>query len=209
MTKKALLVIDVQNDFMPEGALPVKNGDEIIPIIEKIISYPYDVIVASKDYHPLDHGSFAVTHHKNVGEKIILNGLEQILWPVHCVEGTFGAELAFSSNSQKIENIFLKGQDKDTDSYSAFFDNGHKKSTGLGDFLKSLKIDEIYVVGLATDYCVKFTVLDALSLRFRVYVVVDGCRGVNIHPDDSNKALKEMERSGALLTYSKNLISSP
>ena len=209
MTKKALLVIDVQNDFMPEGALPVKNGDEIIPIIEKIISYPYDVIVASKDYHPLDHGSFAVTHHKNVGEKIILNGLEQILWPVHCVEGTFGAELAFSSNSQKIENIFLKGQDKDTDSYSAFFDNGHKKSTGLGDFLKSLKIDEIYVVGLATDYCVKFTVLDALSLGFRVYVVVDGCRGVNIHPDDSNKALKEMERSGALLTYSKNLISSP
>ena len=206
MTKKALLVIDVQNDFMPEGALPVKNGDEII---KKIISYPYDVIVASKDYHPLDHGSFAVTHHKNVGEKIILNGLEQILWPVHCVEGTFGAELAFSSNSQKIENIFLKGQDKDTDSYSAFFDNGHKKSTGLGDFLKSLKIDEIYVVGLATDYCVKFTVLDALSLGFRVYVVVDGCRGVNIHPDDSNKALKEMERSGALLTYSKNLISSP
>ena len=202
---KALIIVDLQNDFLPGGALGVNRGDEIIPIINKLLEYNFDVIVATKDWHPPDHGSFAATHKKQVGEHIILAGIYQILWPVHCVQWTQGAELTPLLHAQKIEKIFIKGTDKTIDSYSTFFDNGHKKSTGLEDYLKARNVKDIYIAGLTTDYCVKYSVLDAIKLGFNVYVIEDGCRGVDLQKGDSEKALDEMRQAGARIIKSKDL----
>lgn len=194
---KALLIVDVQNDFMPGGALPVKDGHAILPVINKLLRMPFDVIVATKDWHPEDHKSFASQHGKKPGDQISLKGLNQILWPDHCVQGTKGAEFAPGWNSHLVKHVFHKGTDKFVDSYSTFFDNGHLISTGLSDFLKKRNIKDLYVLGLATDYCVKFSVLDALAEGFNVYVVADGCRAVNLQPGDDQRALDEMRTKGA------------
>ena len=192
---KALIIVDVQNDFCPGGALAVKDGDKIIPIINKLLP-KFDLIVATQDWHPKNHKSFAKNHGKKVGEKIKLNDLDQILWPDHCVQGTKGAEFVPALNTVKIARVFQKGTDPEIDSYSGFFDNGHKKTTGLGDYLKQQKVTEVYVVGLATDYCVKFTALDAVGLGFKTSLIIDACRGVNIQRDDSDKAVQEMKLKG-------------
>jgi nicotinamidase/pyrazinamidase len=202
---KALIIVDLQNDFLPGGALAVSHGDEVIPVINELLKKKFDTVVATKDWHPPDHGSFADMHGKEPGEKIDLYGLEQILWPTHCVQETEGAQFAPGWDHGKVEKVFYKGTDKKIDSYSTFFDNGHRKSTGLEDYLRKEKVDEIYIAGLATDYCVKYSVLDACRLGFKTYVVVDGCRGVNLEPYDSNNALEEMRRIGAKLIYSKDL----
>lgn len=206
LEKKALLVVDVQNDFLPGGALPVGEGDRVIPVINELLKQDFDLKVASKDWHPLDHGSFAIVHGKSVGEKVKLSGLDQILWPEHCVQKTPGAEFPSSLNTPLIDQTIHKGSDPQIDSYSAFFDNGRKKSTNLHELLQKKKITHLYVVGLATDYCVKFSVLDALSLGYKVYVVEDACRGVNLNKEDSANALKEMHRAGAQLIQSKDVL---
>lgn len=206
MKKKALLLVDIQNDFMPGGSFPVKDGDRILPIINQLMHYPFDMILASKDWHPNDHGSFAKTHGKTPGDEIDLEGLHQILWPVHCVQDTPGAEFHPGFDSSKVQKVFFKGIDKNIDSYSTFFDNGRKRSTGLDQHLKERGIKSVYLAGLATDYCVMYSVLDALKLGFDTYVVIDGCRGINLHPDDTKKAIEEMIRSGAHIITSEKLL---
>lgn len=201
----ALIVVDLQNDFLPGGALGVPEGDRIFPAINKLLNHPFNVILATKDWHPQNHGSFAASHGKNVGEVIDLFGLKQILWPIHCVQGTKGAEFSDKWNHDKVEQVFYKGTDKDVDSYSTFFDNGHRKSTGLHDFLQKKHIKDVYITGLTTEYCVKYSVLDALQLGYNVYVIIDGCRPINIKPKDEEKAIQEMLQAGANIIYSNEL----
>lgn len=197
--KAALILVDIQNDFIPGGALAVPDGDAIVPAANSCMGY-FDEVIATQDWHPADHGSFASQHDGHaIGEIITFNGLKQILWPDHCIRNTPGADFVTGLDTDRITRIFRKGEDKNIDSYSGFFDNGHLKATGLGDYLKSQEINDITVVGLATDYCVKYTVLDARQLGFRTTVVLEGVRGVEIQPGDSEKALLEMKTAGAAI----------
>ena len=201
----ALIIVDVQNDFLPGGALAVGKGDEVIPVINKVKD-KFDLIVATQDWHPANHGSFAANHEgKKVGESISLNGLDQILWPVHCVENSIGADFHKSLDKQNWREVFKKGSNPVVDSYSGFFDNGRKEKTGLGDFLKANGMENVFVTGLAADYCVKFTVLDALDLGFNTYLIADATKGVNLSPNDTLEAFKEMETQGAILVSSSSL----
>lgn len=202
---KALILIDIQNDFMPGGALGAKDGDAILPAIHTLLQCKFDLRIATKDWHPANHLSFAKNHNLPVGSHINLQGLDQILWPVHCIQGSKGAEFAPGWDYTLIDLQILKGTNREIDSYSAFFDNGHRKSTGLEDILKLNDIDTVYIAGLVTDYCVKYSVLDAISLGFKVYVVTDGCKGANLQPEDSENALNEMQRAGAILTTSNQV----
>lgn len=202
---KALILVDIQNDFIPGGALAVNEGDQVVAVANKL-QEKFDLIVATQDLHPRDHGSFAANNPgKSVGEIIDLNGLDQIMWPVHCVQNSKGAEFHPQLKTQKISTVFPKGTDKNIDSYSGFYDNGHRKKTGLAEYLKEQGVNEVFVCGLATDYCVKFTVLDALKEGFKTTLVSDGCRGVNLNPDDSQKAIEEMKRAGCTIINSNDI----
>jgi len=208
MTKRTLVLIDLQNDFMPEGALGVEEGSAVIPVVNKLLRLRFDHIVASKDWHPLNHKSFAATHNLNVGDVIILNGVPQVLWPVHCIQNTYGSEFAPGLDVEKIQKIVYKGTDKNFDSYSAFFDNNRLKSTHLHEYLKNLDITDLYFAGIATDYCIKYSVLDALVLGYNVYVVKDACRAVNLKITDEQEAFEMMIQAGARLINSSDLIAS-
>ena len=176
---KALVIVDVQHDFLPGGALAVPTGDEIIPLINELQSYA-DIVVATQDWHPAGHKSFASAHEgKNVFEKIELEGLEQVLWPDHCVQGTRGAEFSPELNMNHVEAIFRKGMETGIDSYSGFFDNGHRKATGLGAYLKGRGVTEVWVCGLASDFCVHFTALDGLQLGFKTTLIEDASRPID------------------------------
>ncbi|MCB0634835.1 MAG: bifunctional nicotinamidase/pyrazinamidase [Lewinella sp.] len=202
---KALILVDLQNDFCPGGALAVAEGDRTIDIANQLIPR-FDLVVATQDWHPAEHESFAAHHAGGLpGQVIDLHGLPQVLWPIHCVQGSFGADFVRELNRSGIDRIFVKGTDPHIDSYSGFFDNGHRKATGLGDFLKEQGVTEVYVMGLATDYCVKFTALDALGLGYDTNLIVDGSRGVNLQPDDVEKAIHEMEEKGVKLVHSNEL----
>lgn len=202
---RALIIVDVQNDFIPGGALAVKEGDQIVPIINSI-QEKFDFILATQDWHPADHGSFAANHEgKSVGEFIDLNGVQQILWPVHCVQGTSGADFHPNLNKERWRAVFKKGTNPLVDSYSGFFDNNRQGDTGLASFLKSEGIDEIFVCGLATDYCVKFTVLDGLEEGFKVSLIADATKAVNLQPEDFDRSTKEMREKGAEIVYSGDL----
>ncbi len=202
---KALILVDIQNDFLPGGALAVPNGDQVIPVANAVQS-KFEVVVASRDWHPRSHGSFAANHPgKKPGDHIVLNGLDQILWPVHCVQNDKGAEIADKLNVSRVERYFMKGTNPEVDSYSAFFDNARKCDTGLGNYLKQKGVTEVYLLGLATDYCVKFSALDAQSLGFKTFLIQDGCRGVNLQPGDSEKALEEMKAAGVNLISAQQL----
>lgn len=193
---KALILVDLQNDFCPGGALAVPEGDKVIPLANEL-QKQFDLVIATQDWHPRDHASFASNHPgKKIGEVIDLNGLPQVLWPDHCVQNTRGAELVASLDKTKIARVFQKGTDRDIDSYSGFFDNGHRKATGLGDYLKSKGVTDVYVCGLATDYCVKFTALDAVQLGFKTHLYANASRGVNLKPGDVDRAVEEMKRAG-------------
>ncbi|NGX57850.1 MAG: Peroxyureidoacrylate/ureidoacrylate amidohydrolase RutB [Chlamydiae bacterium] len=204
---KALLLVDLQNDFFPGGTLPVPEGDQIIPTINALLDMDWDVIVASKDWHPANHKSFASEHEKDVGDIIKLQGVDQILWPDHCVQKSKGAEFYPGWDITLIDKIVFKGTDPLIDSYSAFFDDGHRRSTGLNEFLKEYQITDVYCAGLATDYCVRSTVLDALELGYKTFVVTDGIRGVDLSPNDSQKALDEMNRNGAIMITLHQLLN--
>jgi len=206
MNKKALILVDLQNDFMPGGALAVENGDQVIPVANKLQS-AFDLIVASQDWHPANHGSFAANHPgKQPGEVIQLNGLDQILWPEHCIQETDGAAFAPDLDRNRITKIFFKGVNPDIDSYSTFFDNGRKHSTGLADYFREKGIEQLYIMGLATDYCVKFSALDAVDLGFNVVLIQDGCRGVELSPGDTNAAVREMQKAGVTLSDSDDIL---
>ncbi|GAB4332480.1 MAG: bifunctional nicotinamidase/pyrazinamidase [Flammeovirgaceae bacterium] len=202
---KALILVDIQNDFVTGGALAVPQGEKIVPIVNKLIPQ-FDLVIATQDWHPANHGSFAANHAgKNIGEIIDLHGLPQILWPVHCVQNTKGAEFVKELDTAKIQKVFVKGTDSNIDSYSGFFDNGHKKSTGLGDYLHQKGVKEVYVCGLATDYCVKFTALDARQLGFETYLIEDASRGVNLQPTDVENAILDMKKAGVKVLKSNQV----
>jgi len=201
----ALIIVDLQNDFLPGGALAVPHGNEVIPLANEL-QQRFELVLATQDWHPPNHGSFAANHSgKKPGDRIMLDGIEQILWPVHCVQNTKGAEFAPSFDTSRIAHIFHKGIDPKIDSYSTFFDNAHRRETGLADYLKKRAINEIYLMGLALDYCVKYSTLDARQLGLNTYVIVDGCRGIELEAGDIERAIDEMKRVGAVLLQSSEL----
>jgi nicotinamidase/pyrazinamidase len=202
---KALIIVDLQNDFLPGGALPVPQGDEVIPLANEL-QRRFELVLATQDWHPPDHGSFAANHPgKKPGDRIILDGIEQILWPIHCVQNTFGAEFAGAFDTSRIAHVFHKGVDPLIDSYSTFFDNAHRRHTGLAHHLEKRSIKDIYLMGLALDYCVKYSALDARQLGLNTHVILDGCRGIELEPGDIGRALDEMKRAGAVLLKSSDL----
>lgn len=202
---RALLLVDIQNDFLPGGALAVPDGDQIIPVVNDLQKY-FDLIVMTQDFHPGDHGSFASNHEeKKPGDLVDLNGLAQILWPDHCIQGTQGAEFAEALDQDRVRKVFPKGTDAGIDSYSGFFDNGHRKATGLENFLRDQQVTEVYIAGLAADYCVKFTALDSVAAGFRTYVITDATRGVNLEQYDTREAFEQMNREGATLIPSEDV----
>lgn len=196
MNERALILVDLQNDFLPGGALPVPEGDKVIPIANRLMD-DFEIIVATKDWHPPDHGSFAANHpRRSLHETIDLHGLPQVLWPVHCVQGTSGADFAPDLDLDRITRIFPKGTDPGIDSYSGLYDNGHRRSTGLAEWLREQGVKRVTVCGLATDYCVKFTALDALADGFEVTLNLPASRGVDLQPGDVDRAVAEMKDKG-------------
>lgn len=192
----ALILVDLQNDFLPGGALAVPRGDEVIATANRAQA-DFVLTVATQDWHPADHGSFAANRRGGrVGEVAELGGLPQVLWPVHCVQGTRGAELAPALDRTRIARVFPKGTDAAVDSYSGFFDNGRRRATGLGDYLRERGVTAVTIMGLATDYCVKATALDARFLGFRTILRLDGCRGVELAPGDCARAVEQMRAAG-------------
>lgn len=187
---KALVLVDIQNDFCPGGALAVLEGDAVVPVANKLTE-AFDLVVATQDWHPADHSSFA----ENGG-----------IWPPHCVQGSRGAEFVVGLETGKVEHVFQKGVAQAVDSYSGFFDNDHQRATGLGDYLKERGVDEVYVCGLATDYCVKFTALDARQLGFKTYLIEDASRGVDVQPGDTLRAVAEMQAAGVEVIKSEDVL---
>lgn len=191
---KALIIVDAQIDFMPGGALPVANGDVIVPVINNLLS-KFELVVATQDWHPANHASFASSHiGKRPFDVIELFGIDQVLWPDHCVQGTKGAEFHPELETLKIAAIFRKGMNPEIDSYSGFFDNGHQQSTGLAGYLREKGATELYFCGLATDICVYFTITDALSEGFKTVLIEDASCPLN--PDKFLKIKKELQKMG-------------
>lgn len=205
----ALLLVDIQNDFLPGGALPVPQGDQVVPVALRLLDR-FPLCVASKDWHPPNHISFAVNHPGGeVGQVIQTPYGPQVLWPVHCVQESWGAQFApgLDEASGRIDHVVYKGTDPQIDSYSAFFDNGRRRSTGLEQYLRDRGVEHLYVLGLATDYCVRWTVEDALRLGFQVTVIRDGCRAVN--PQEHEPVLQQLQQQGARLVTSDQLLQEP
>lgn len=202
---KALILTDLQNDFCPGGALPVPDGHAVIPLANRLQQH-FDLVVATQDWHPADHGSFAANHPgRQPGEVIELGGLPQILWPVHCVQSTSGAAFHPALDTSKLERVFRKGTDPQIDSYSCFFDNGHRKSTGLGEDLNQKGVTDVYLCGLALDYCVKYSALDAVAGGFTTWLIEDACRGINREPGDVARAMEQMREQGVQVVRSEEV----
>ncbi len=201
-----LILVDIQNDFLPGGALAVPEGDKFIPVANRLQA-AFPLVVATQDWHPLNHGSFAANHPgRKPFEQIDLNGLPQTLWPIHCVQANRGRRTGEGFATRAYLEIFHKGTDAGIDSYSGLYDNGHRKSTGLGEWLKAKGVTEVFVCGLATDYCVKFTALDAAQLGFKTYFIEDASSGVNLQPDDVKNAIAEMNRAGIATVQSTDVL---
>lgn len=206
LINSALLLVDVQNDFLPGGSLAVTAGDQLIPVINAL-QEKFDFIVATQDFHPSDHGSFAANHvGRKEGELIDLNGLSQVLWPIHCVQQSEGTAFPKELNTTKWKAIFQKGKNPEVDSYSGFYDNARRGDTGLGDFLNKEGITKVFIAGLAQDYCVKFTALDSVSLGFETSLIVDATKPVNLSPEDGDYALQEMKSAGVKLLTSQEIL---
>lgn len=200
---KTLIIVDAQIDFMPGGALEVKKGDQIIPVINKILP-KFDLVIATQDWHPQDHKSFAVNHPgRKEFEVIDLDGLPQTLWPPHCVQGTPGAELHPELETKPIEAIFRKGMDKQIDSYSGFFDNGHKKSTGMAGYLREKGATDLFFCGLAADICVYFSLLDALKEGFNATLIEDAA--IALQEKDYEKVKKDILDKGGRIISSEEI----
>lgn len=201
----AIVLVDIQNDFMPFGALPVADGDAVVPVANALAPR-FGLVVATQDWHPPDHGSFAVNHPgTEPGQVIELSGVPQVLWPPHCVQQTPGASFHSALDVGGVHHVVRKGTDPAIDSYSGFFDNDHRTATGLGSFLRERGVERVTLLGLATDYCVKYTALDGAALGFGVTVVADGCRAVDLAPGDGKRALAEMAAAGCRVVESAEL----
>jgi nicotinamidase/pyrazinamidase len=196
---KALLLIDLQNDFMPKGSLAVPDGFHCVTSANFAQAF-FNIVIATKDWHPSDHLSFAANHpDKNAGDVIDLFGIKQTLWPAHCVQNSTGAALAKELDQTHIQHCITKGEDRTVDSYSAFFDNARRNETALGRYLQKRLIDEVYLLGVATEYCVKFSALDAVGLGLKATVIIDGCRGIGLNKHDIPHAITEMQDHGVRL----------
>ena len=191
---RALIVVDLQNDFCKDGSLEVPNANEIIPFVNKLTKDPkYNLVILTQDWHPADHKSFYTNHiDKNVFDVINLNGQNQTLWSPHCVQDTYGAEFHkdFDLNIPNVY-IFKKGMNTEVDSYSGFYDNDHINNTGLTKFLKEKNIKDVDVVGLATDYCVSATAIDSVKEGFNTTVLLKGCRGIAVDQTATIQNLKD------------------
>jgi nicotinamidase/pyrazinamidase len=203
----ALILVDIQYDFCPGGSLAVPEGDKIVPLVNRL-QKKFDLVVATQDWHPRGHGSFASAHGKPVYAVIDIHGSPQTLWPDHCVQDSHGAELVAALETDRIARIFKKGTDPRIDSYSGFLDADHKKSTGLADYLREQHVKGVTIAGLATDYCVKYTALDAAQLGFEACVVADACRGVNLQPGDSEAAIRAMKTAGVKIIQSSAILKT-
>lgn len=202
----ALVIIDIQNDFMPFGSLPVRDGDAVVAVANDLMRR-FDFVVATQDWHPADHGSFASNHPGRVpGDMVELGGVEQVLWPDHCVQDSAGASFHSALNVAGVSAVIRKGVDPEIDSYSGFFDNGHRRETGLAALLQGRNVTDVVLLGLATDYCVKFTALDARELGYKVTLAVDGCRAVDLQPGDGHRAIKEMSAAGCTIATAADLV---
>lgn len=198
--KKALIVVDVQNDFCEGGALAVPDANAIIPYINLLMKEnKYDQIVFTQDWHPADHKSFASNNGKKVGEIIKLNGIPQFMWPDHCVQGTFGAEFHKDLEIPDQIHIVQKGKNSDVDSYSGFQDNNHFVKTDLDDFLKFHDIQLVEIVGLALDYCVKYTCLDAVKNGYITCLHFNGTKAVNVKPENGKDSIYQMIENGVTI----------
>ncbi len=203
---KALILIDIQNDFLSSGSLPVPDGDAIIPIVNKLQDY-FELVIATLDWHPANHKSFASNHPgKKPLDIIDLHGLKQTLWPDHCIPGTWGADFPASLNINKATAIFRKGTDPELDSYSDFYDNARRKSTGLAGYLREKKVDEVYLTGLAGDICVYATAMDSLDEKFITFIIEDATRPLNWQ--DFKKAMKHFTENGGKIIQSAELIAA-
>jgi len=204
---RALILVDIQNDFMPGGPLAVPAGDEVVPIVNQLTER-FEVVVATQDYHPRGHGSFASMHPGRAAFEVAeLDGLAQVLWPDHCVASTPGAELVSGLDTSRVAAVFQKGTDPNVDSYSGFFDNGRRKGTGLDVWLRERGVTEVFIVGVATDYCVLATARDARSLGFSTTVVLDACRGVDLASGDVARAIEEMRQMGVRIALAQEVDS--
>ncbi len=202
---RALIAVDLQYDFCPGGALAVPDGDAVIPVVDAIMPR-FDLVVATQDWHPAAHGSFASNRPGHaVGDMVELGGVPQVLWPDHCVQGTRGAELHAGFDQRRVEAIIRKGTHPEIDSYSTFYDNARKRATGLDGYLRARGVTEVWLAGVATDYCVKYSVLDAAELGFATRVVSDACRGIELAPGDVERAFAEMVAAGATVVSSADV----
>ena len=198
------MLIDIQKDFLPGGSLAVEQGDKIIPVVNKL-QEDFELIVATQDWHPPNHGSFASNHQgKSPGDKIKLQGTDQVLWPDHCVQDSEGATFADDLNMANVQHVIRKGTDPKVDSYSGFYDNEHKKATGLHDFLKKKNVDTVYLTGLATDVCVRFTALDALELGYKTILVKDATKAVD-GDKGYQQTLAELNKKGVKILTSNEI----
>lgn len=199
----ALIIVDIQNDFLPDGALEVPFGNEIIPIVNDLQS-KFDLVVASQDWHPKNHSSFASNHENaSIFDMILWQGQDQVLWPDHCVQGTTGASFSSALNTDGISAIFRKGMNKQIDSYSAFFDNNKTQHTGLEAYLKGMRVTDVYVCGLAADYCVYFTAKDAKNAGFNTFYITDATRFIDETAYET--AIKDLKKRGVHLLTSADI----
>lgn len=202
---KTLVIIDVQNDFMPGGSLEIPKGDVIIPVINRLLKY-FDLVVATQDWHPQNHKSFASNHPgKKPFEKIEINGIQETLWPDHCVQRSPGAELHDGIETDKIAAIFRKGMYPDVDSYSGFYDNDHRISTGLAGYLREKGAAELHFCGLASDICVYYTIKDAVKEGFSSTLIEDASRPLN---NATFKRIKqELVQAGVSIVISNQIMT--
>lgn len=204
MIMEALLIVDIQNDFLPGGSLAVDRGDEIIPVVNEL-QQNAALVVATQDWHPAGHMSFASQHEgKAEFETIDLEGLEQILWPDHCVQETKGAAFADALDLRRAEAIIRKGMEPDIDTYSGFFDNGHRKATGLGAYLQGRNVKRVHVAGLAGEVCVAYTLLDARRLGFEAVLIEDATRPIK--QDDFDAMKKKLREAGVEFVRSTDVM---
>lgn len=204
--KKALIMVDLQNDFCRGGSLAVPGSGEVVPLANQLQPY-FDLVIATRDWHPTGHVSFASSHPgQKIGDVIMVGNMSQVLWPDHCAQGSQGAEFHPKLDTSRVDKYIYKGTDKTIDSYSAFYDNAHLRATGLGDYLQEQGVEEIYIMGLATDYCVKYSCLDAANLGFQVHVIEDACRGVELHSGDIKEAIREMQSVGVKRVTVRDII---
>jgi len=201
---RTLVIVGLQNDFLPGGALDLKGGDQIIGVINSLLPH-FDHVVASLDRHPINHVSFAKTHQKQVGDIIEIDGIKQVLWPAHCVSNSHGADLSDDLDQSKIEQMFYKGEDPGVDCYSIFLDQKGRPASDISTYLKKNDLNELYFVGIAANYCVKDSTYDALRLGYDVTVIADGCLSIGLNEQQEKELYDQMRAQGIKIIQSKDL----